>query len=378
MKETMGQIIKRLRKERGFTQEELAEQIGVTFQAVSKWENETGMPDISQVIPLATVFDVSTDVLFGLYGTSNSEEVNKIIEEAFAFLTYPVTIEMVKKKYDRLHEGLELYPNNTELLMNCLETGISLAYPANDIYDPENGEAIYRKCISEADLVIKYGKNTTDVLRAHMIMVLLHAAYGNIEEARSHAEKFPYRADMTINEMKGYIARWEKNYEEESRYWQTDFMYHFEAMLDDIVDIGICAYNCEKYDVAAECFEQALSFIDLLCKDEDVIPRFHAREAGDIHFLLARTYLMLEQREKALSELQKMAEYDTKETAKFVCGQKLKSPLLHDVCFNFYWNYMDFKAALLKKLNDSCFEEIKEEKEFQFLLKTVNEMVTER
>ena len=55
MAETMGQIIKRLRKERNFTQEELAEQLGVTFQAVSKWENDTGMPDISQVVPLASV-----------------------------------------------------------------------------------------------------------------------------------------------------------------------------------------------------------------------------------------------------------------------------------------------------------------------------------
>ncbi len=35
MKETMGQIIRRLRRERGFTQEELAEHIGVTFQSVS-------------------------------------------------------------------------------------------------------------------------------------------------------------------------------------------------------------------------------------------------------------------------------------------------------------------------------------------------------
>ncbi len=373
----MGQIIKRLRKERGFTQEELAEQIGVTFQAVSKWENDTGMPDISQVIPLATVFDVSTDVLFGLYGTNNAEEVNKIIEEAFSFLSYPVTKEMVRKKYDRLHEGLELYPNNTALLMNCLEAGISLAYPANDIYDRENGEAIYRKCISEADLVIKYGKNTTDILRAHMIMVLLHAAYGHIEEARSHAEKFPYRADMTINEMKGYIARWEKNYEEESRNWQTDFMYHFEAMLDDVVDIGMCAYNCEKYDVAAECFRQGLSMIDLVCKDEDVIPNFHKREAGDIHILLARAYLKAGDREKALSELKKATEYDTKETAKFVYGQRMKSPLLHDAYFNFYWNDMDFNAALLKKLDDSCFDEIREEKEFQDFLITVNGMGTE-
>ena len=40
MKETMGQIIKKLRKGCGFTQAELAERVGVTYQAVSKWENE--------------------------------------------------------------------------------------------------------------------------------------------------------------------------------------------------------------------------------------------------------------------------------------------------------------------------------------------------
>ena len=70
---TIGQTIRKLRKERNLTQEELAEQLNITYQAVSKWENETGMPDISQVVPLASVFGVSTDVLFGTFGTSDEE-----------------------------------------------------------------------------------------------------------------------------------------------------------------------------------------------------------------------------------------------------------------------------------------------------------------
>ena len=91
MKETMGQVIRRLRKERNLTQEDLAELLGVTFQAVSKWENDTGMPDISQVVPIAHVFGVSTDVLFGTFGTNDTEEVWKIVQSARALLSTPTT-----------------------------------------------------------------------------------------------------------------------------------------------------------------------------------------------------------------------------------------------------------------------------------------------
>ena len=82
MNETMGQTIRRLRKERNLTQEELAEQLNITYQAVSRWENDTGMPDISQIVPLATVFGVTTDVLFNVAGTNAAEEAEKIVRDA--------------------------------------------------------------------------------------------------------------------------------------------------------------------------------------------------------------------------------------------------------------------------------------------------------
>ena len=58
---TIGQNIRQLRKDREMTQEELANAIGVTPQAISKWEKDTGLPDIRQIIPLANVFRVSTE-----------------------------------------------------------------------------------------------------------------------------------------------------------------------------------------------------------------------------------------------------------------------------------------------------------------------------
>ena len=62
---TIGKRIMFLRKQAGMTQEQLAERLGVTPQAVSKWENDNSCPDISMLPAIAEVFGVSTDALLG-------------------------------------------------------------------------------------------------------------------------------------------------------------------------------------------------------------------------------------------------------------------------------------------------------------------------
>ncbi len=61
--ENIGSIICRLRKEKGVTQEELSKHVGVSMQAVSKWECG-GVPDVELIPKIADYFQVSTDVLF--------------------------------------------------------------------------------------------------------------------------------------------------------------------------------------------------------------------------------------------------------------------------------------------------------------------------
>lgn len=375
MKETMGQIIKRLRKEHNFTQEELAEQLGVTFQAVSRWENDSGMPDISQVIPLATVFDVSTDVLFGMYGTNNEEEVRKIIDNARAQIASPATKESVYNCYSALLEGLEMYPNNTLLLSQCLEAGLRLAYPENDTYDSENARMIYRECVRQADLIIKYGKKTTEILRAHMIMVLLHSVYGDMERAREHADQFPWRCDMTIHEMNAYIAHFEKDYRAEGIYCQTDFMYHFEAMLDDIVQLGCCHYHLGNYDETRSILNDALGFIALLCRNEEIVPCLHYRERGDIYALLAELELKVGNVEEAIRMLEKMVDYDLTVCPQYPSGKKLNTPLLRDVDYDYYAERSNVRERLIAKLSMPCFEKLKGNSAFDALFARAGENV---
>ncbi|MCL2364395.1 MAG: helix-turn-helix domain-containing protein [Defluviitaleaceae bacterium] len=61
----IGTRIKELRKRKNITQEQLAEALGVTNQAISKWESGNGYPDIAYIVPIAKYFDVSADYLLG-------------------------------------------------------------------------------------------------------------------------------------------------------------------------------------------------------------------------------------------------------------------------------------------------------------------------
>lgn len=61
----LSEQITRLRKQSGLTQEQLANRLGVTYQAVSKWENEQSCPDVALLPVLSDIFGVSMDELFG-------------------------------------------------------------------------------------------------------------------------------------------------------------------------------------------------------------------------------------------------------------------------------------------------------------------------
>jgi len=93
--ETLNDRIKKLRKEKGLTQLELAEQLNITDKAVSKWESGDGNPDISLLPKLAEIFSVTTDYLL----------TGKEIEEKLV----PISkLELCAKKDDiKLIDGLQ-------------------------------------------------------------------------------------------------------------------------------------------------------------------------------------------------------------------------------------------------------------------------------
>ena len=75
-KQTLGMMISTLRKEKGMTQLELAEKMGVTDKAVSKWERDLSFPDINSIPKLAEIFEVTVDELMQVK-TETKENMEK-------------------------------------------------------------------------------------------------------------------------------------------------------------------------------------------------------------------------------------------------------------------------------------------------------------
>lgn len=113
----LGEKIKTLRKERNLSQEVLAQYLGISFQSVSKWKNDSSMPDVTMIPAIAAFFEVSTDELFDYNTLQIEQRVDKICFEACQYRhSDPARSEQV------LRDGLKQYPGNDILLNNLLYT----------------------------------------------------------------------------------------------------------------------------------------------------------------------------------------------------------------------------------------------------------------
>ncbi len=360
MPHSIGKTIKDLRRKRGLTQEQLAEKIGVSAQAVSKWENESGMPDISQIVPLAHIFGVSTDLLLGTGNIKKQDDVGEILERAQKMITFPLSTECIRKKYEVLLEGLKIYPDNPTLLIQTMETEITLAYPENSIYDKENAKDIYESCIKHARSVISFDQNINRVLRARMIMVMLHSAYGNYEEARKHAEKFPQRTDFNVHKMYFYFAHWQKDYKSEAMSLQFEIMNLLHELMHTSVCLAKSYESLGEEENAKLTYERAIAICDAVFDKEIKMP-FHHTEEGDLYVLLAEKCMQSGDTDRALSLLEEALGYDLEEKPRFaVNGYKVKTPLLSFVGKRLGDRYQNLTEILGK----DCFAPLRKDERF--------------
>ncbi len=375
---SMGQIIKDLRKKSGFTQEELAERLGVTYQAVSKWENDTGLPDISQVVPLASIFGVTTDVLFGIADTTENEEAWKIVQHSESMKKYG-EIETYLNAYDVLLDGLKKYPNNLIIMINCMNLGISLSLPENGwIYAEERAKEIASETIRQAKFVTANSKNITDILSARQILVFLYCSQEKYDLASNEARKFPPRADFALYSNMAIVNEYMANHKRTATYLCTNIDYTLQALENDIARLGKAYYNDGKYADAITVYETFFEIMSVIFKDETPLP-YHDFESEDCYLLLAKVYLAIGETAKAMNAVEKSVMYyldlyNTHTTEKVLHRSNIKSPVVRGTEMITSLPKEIIKQKLLYKLSENGIQALNQETRFLELLDSVSNL----
>ncbi len=97
----IGTVIRKYRKEKNMTQEEMANRLGVTAPAVNKWENGNSCPDITLLGPIARLLDITPDILLSFKEDLTPEEINSFVKDLndrLRIKSYEEVFRWAKKK----------------------------------------------------------------------------------------------------------------------------------------------------------------------------------------------------------------------------------------------------------------------------------------
>ena len=141
----VGEVIRKYRKSKNMTQEEMAGRLGVTAPAVNKWERGNSLPDITLLMPIARLLGISTDELLSYQQELTAEEIGEILKKATTMLEempYQDAFAWAKEK-------LEEYPNCESLILQ-MAVLLDAERTIQEITDAETYDAYISACYGRA------------------------------------------------------------------------------------------------------------------------------------------------------------------------------------------------------------------------------------
>ena len=235
----LGENIKIARKKMGLTQEELASQIGVTSQAVSRWESGAGMPDVSMIVPIARVLNVSTDALFGVEHVNTDEVLYEEIKQAYMKIEAEVASprEAALKECRYMLEKVESDPVNY-VFATCLaeRTANFSRYVDFEDFGKEYWPEIKSKAIKAGTQVIRFCKQQEWLERTHFALAWIYIHEKDYTSAREHISTLPSVANNRCQEsILAQIASFEHGVEEMKRVMTSNLQNYTRVINKEIL-----------------------------------------------------------------------------------------------------------------------------------------------
>ena len=193
---SIGSTVKLLRREKNLTQQQLAEHLGVTSRAVSQWECNRTVPDISLIPPLCHVFGVSSDVLLGIDVEKASEEIEKILSE-------DDKLDRLGKRTDRislLREANRRFPRDYRIMLRLSDALL------NEL--SRNRSRDYGEVFNLCNRILSECTDNTTRYEATETLAVAYEYAGKKEEMLKLAEEMPHAHFTYENFM---VYRWNGN-----------------------------------------------------------------------------------------------------------------------------------------------------------------------
>ena len=293
-KESMGSVIRRLRMERDWTQEELAARLGVSGQAVSKWETGQSLPDISQVPMLARTLGVTTDELFGME------------DEKYDYPTIDlqgVDPEKAWEGWREMGRRIREYEGIDGFIWSYVYAGFKLCRPESFLFHPDHAAEVREETLRYAEPKIKRMEKNNALGHSFRSLVMeLYALAGNEEKARELAAKSPPQFVSVALDMRTIyhdLGRWDL----EMSALTTAGSGAVSLLLDILAESGEAALKLGWAEEALDAAEFGIELIGLLkgAANPD-------RDTGSLLQIASRAALKLGEKERALQFLAKLVE----------------------------------------------------------------------
>ena len=367
---TIGQNIRQLRKEHEMTQEELAVAIGVTPQAISKWEKDTGLPDIRQIIPLANVFRVSTDVLLGVEPpVDNAESVHEWIlrvregineNDTETLITALNTFKQCPREYD----------DAPELRLTRLMLGYQILCAGDIKLTAKEKREIVSECERNAHAIMQYSHDETLIQEARTWLVRLYVARGDYEQARELADCFPMDASYTGGAIHAWSDRQQNNNEAEIAQRSANVSQYLTMLANEIVPLGNALGRAERDEDAVAVYQVLLDIISAIYKEEEFTPPLHM-EPEILYYHLARMAVKADDFDKAIHYLEKLYEYEKSNKAYYNVKNTTETPLLSANTYTFPQTEYSVKRHMLSIMERKPLKPLRSDRRFKKLMDLV-------